>query len=422
GFCRLPESGKQHRMPSDFPTERSTMLCTTFRFSRGLLRIFAVALLLSSADAAQVNWQTDIEQSLAAANASGRLVLMKFTADWCGYCRKMERETFTRPNVAELVNSQFVAVLVDADQHKDLVRHLKISGLPAMLVVSPDMVILNRITGYQTEEKLIPQLRALLAQHGSAAAAGQFAVQSSNMSTGGMSGSPAAAPSGSPSAGFAPAPAQTAAVSQSRPVSTQSAVTAPAPQAATASPANPFDSQFRPQRAEGSQNPGPFYVADAADVQDDRAGMFEEVEVSDDFTDDAANPAAPAQTAEAAFGNSEDLRNIQQPAFGGLCLPSVTETRSLVSGSPEFALTYHGKILYFANARQMQKFRTDPARYWPMLDGTCPVALVEHERTVEGQLEYAAVFRGKVWVTCNAEALQMFITAPAQYVDAVREQ
>ena len=104
-----------------------------------------------------VNWSSDIEASLKRANESGRLVLMKFTADWCGPCKKMERETFSQPEMSAFVNQQFVPVLVNADKHKELMQHLKITSIPTLLVVSPDMVILNRMNGFQTQAKLHPQ-------------------------------------------------------------------------------------------------------------------------------------------------------------------------------------------------------------------------------------------------------------------------
>lgn len=275
--------------------------------------LLTLTLLTGSANAAKVNWTEDIEGALQQANQSGQLVLLKFTADWCGYCKKMERETFTQPAVAEVVNTGFVPVLVDADKHKDLVKHLKIRGLPAILIVSPEMVILDRISGYQTEAKLLPRINAVIAQHG-----------------GGQK-----------------------------------------------SPAAIADGNDRPVTAT--------------------------VPVSQQTV---APPAATVETTG--------------PAFGGLCLPAVKETRSLVSGRPEFTMTYRGKTLQFSSPDQMARFRTEPEKYWPQLDGQCPVALLETNRPVEGKLEYAAMFRGQLWVMESPEAMKRFVAEPARYADALK--
>ncbi|MEZ6129554.1 MAG: thioredoxin family protein [Planctomycetaceae bacterium] len=281
------------------------------------------------ASADHVQWNSNVETSLRTANDSGKLVLMKFTADWCGYCKKMERETFARPQVAALVNSQFVPVLVDADQHKALVEHLKIQGLPAILVVSPEMVILERISGFQTEDKLLPKLTHIVARHQQ--------THPSQMTV-------------AASSGFAPA--------ATRPVSQQTM--APKPPVETTQQA-PFQ------------------------------------------------PTAPTGP-PAVF---------DEPSFAGLCLPAVQETRSLVRGIPQFAARYRGKTLYFSTEEHLQKFQKDPTRYWPMRDGVCPVQLLETGQSVEGRLEYAAMFRDRLWVMSSPENMQTFVAHPAHFVDAL---
>ena len=296
-------------------------------------RTFAFIALMSVAStvsAAHVNWLTDVETGLQQANGAGRLVLLKFTADWCGYCKKMERETFSRPAVADLVNQQFVPVLVDADKYQTLVKHLKIKGLPAILVVSPDMVILERISGYQTEQKLIPIWNRVLQKN--------------------------------------------------RPVSAQ-------PSTVAASPG------FTPPATQPTSN-NPFTQTSSG-------------------TATAANPFKTTQKAAAPAV-------FDKPAFGGLCLPGVNETRSLINGMPQFAIKYRGKTLYFSSQKQLQKFQATPEKYWPMKDGACPVTLAETGRVTEGRLEYGAMFRGKLWFTSSPEQMKKFVASPARFVDALQ--
>lgn len=265
----------------------------------------ALLLSLSHATAAdKVNWQTDVEGALRTANKTNQLVLMKFTADWCVYCKKMEHETFTKPAVAATVNQSFVPVLVDADKHADLVKHLEIKRLPSMLVVSPEMVILKRINGYRTEQKLMPDLNSVIAEH-------------------------------------------------------------------------------RP-------NTPPVNV------------------VSSSQTVDTPAPVATPK--------------VTGPAFGGLCLPSVNQTRTLISGRPEFALSYHGKTIYFQSDAQRQQFQKTPEKFWPAIDGHCPVSLSTTGKKIEGKLEYAAMFRGRLWLSSSAELMQQFVKQPARYADATTQK
>ena len=118
-----------------------------------LLICTVVAALTPSATAKDMKWQTNPPAALQQAAATGRPLLIKFTADWCGYCKKMERTTFSDSVTVETVHRGFVPLLVDADRHADLTRELQIKGLPAILIVNADMTVLERITGYQTTKK-----------------------------------------------------------------------------------------------------------------------------------------------------------------------------------------------------------------------------------------------------------------------------
>ena len=87
-------------------------------FNRRLTVVVLAAAMFvcSSGIAAEIPWSTDIEDALQRATENGQPVLMEFTADWCGYCKKMEKTTFTDPDVAQRISRNFVAVKVDADQ------------------------------------------------------------------------------------------------------------------------------------------------------------------------------------------------------------------------------------------------------------------------------------------------------------------
>ena len=64
---------------------------------------------------AQVKWNT-IEQS-AKVNSSrnGKLYFVDFYTSWCGWCKKMDKDTFTDKVVAQILNTYFVPTKFDAE-------------------------------------------------------------------------------------------------------------------------------------------------------------------------------------------------------------------------------------------------------------------------------------------------------------------
>jgi thiol-disulfide isomerase/thioredoxin len=87
---------------------------------------------------------------LFTAAACRRPLLDVVGARWCGPCRRMHSETFPIPAVAARVNSQFIPVLIDADEQPEAVRSLGVDSFPTVLVVSPGQKVLGRLTGFQS--------------------------------------------------------------------------------------------------------------------------------------------------------------------------------------------------------------------------------------------------------------------------------
>lgn len=78
-------------------------------------RIFLAALAVLSLTGvqAQVQWKTIDEASKA--QIGTKLYFVDFYTDWCGYCKKMDRQTFTDPTVAKILNKYYYPVKFNAE-------------------------------------------------------------------------------------------------------------------------------------------------------------------------------------------------------------------------------------------------------------------------------------------------------------------
>ena len=87
-------------------------------------------------------------------------VIVDFSAEWCGWCKKMEKEVFSRPDVATRLASETVTVRIDVDSPSlltykgarmtagQLATQLRVSGLPTLLVFSPKGDRLAELVGF----------------------------------------------------------------------------------------------------------------------------------------------------------------------------------------------------------------------------------------------------------------------------------
>jgi uncharacterized protein YyaL (SSP411 family) len=75
---------------------------------------------LRSARHQPVRWREWSEDSFAVAQRENKPVLLDIGAVWCHWCHVMDRESYENPELAELINENFIAVKVDRDERPDV--------------------------------------------------------------------------------------------------------------------------------------------------------------------------------------------------------------------------------------------------------------------------------------------------------------
>ena len=101
-----------------------------------------------------IQWNNDINESIAMSKQLNKPMLLKVSTDWCSYCKKMQRETFSDATVIAKVNENFVPVYIDGDKNKALVKQLGVRSFPTTVVVSPNQEVLASITGFRSAGQL----------------------------------------------------------------------------------------------------------------------------------------------------------------------------------------------------------------------------------------------------------------------------
>ncbi len=62
----------------------------------------------------KIKWMT-MEEAAAKIKTQPRKVVIDVYTDWCGWCKKMDKSTFSDPKVAAYVNKHYYAVKLDAE-------------------------------------------------------------------------------------------------------------------------------------------------------------------------------------------------------------------------------------------------------------------------------------------------------------------
>ncbi len=117
--------------------------------------------ILAPKSPAKIQWVDSPATAVKQHHDTGRMLLIYVTADYCGYCRKMERETWSDPKVTQRVQESVVALKIDAEKHPDLVQRLEIEGLPATLLFDKEGKLVQRLSGYSRTAKVMELLDSI---------------------------------------------------------------------------------------------------------------------------------------------------------------------------------------------------------------------------------------------------------------------
>ena len=114
-----------------------------------------------------VAWDTGLQQ----ARQRQKPVLVDVYTQWCGWCRRMDRDVYTRDEVRDYLSQKFVTVKLDAEEpeaarydgkaftSRTLAAYFRVTSYPTTLFLKPDGEHLVSVPGYVEPEKFLLLLR-----------------------------------------------------------------------------------------------------------------------------------------------------------------------------------------------------------------------------------------------------------------------
>lgn len=110
---------------------------------------------LSLEERTAAKWYDSIEEALDVARRTNRLVLVHFTATWCGPCRMIERDVYAKEEFKRAAGRSFVLAKIDIDENADVARMYRVSAVPNIKFLSPNGDVVHEHRGYVPLEKFL---------------------------------------------------------------------------------------------------------------------------------------------------------------------------------------------------------------------------------------------------------------------------
>ena len=147
-----------------------------------LVIIFLLSMMGMSAKAQEtINWM-NIEEAESRCAQEPRMIFIDVYTDWCGWCKRMDKDTFSNPVIAKYMNEHYYAVKLNAEtsdtitfQGKQYVGYVREDGrngshrlartllngrmsYPSYVIMNEEMHTLQVIGGYQKVEVFEPMI------------------------------------------------------------------------------------------------------------------------------------------------------------------------------------------------------------------------------------------------------------------------
>ncbi|MBN1413367.1 MAG: thioredoxin family protein [Spirochaetales bacterium] len=117
-----------------------------------LLFVLPLLLLMGPLNAAEIDWENDLKSLLVKAKKQDKLIMIDLYTDWCGYCKKLDRETYVDDEVVKL-SLKFFCIKInpekDSQSRLDFISGLNYTGFPTIFFVNYQKEVYGKVNGYK---------------------------------------------------------------------------------------------------------------------------------------------------------------------------------------------------------------------------------------------------------------------------------
>lgn len=126
----------------------------------------------------KINWLT-FDEAASLTKENPKMILVDVYTDWCGWCKKMDKETFTDEKVIGYINSNFYPVKMNAEDTKrtfkfkgkeyteaTMAKAMRVSSFPNFVIMDATMENITQMPGYRQPDPFLKGLSNLVDKFG----------------------------------------------------------------------------------------------------------------------------------------------------------------------------------------------------------------------------------------------------------------
>ena len=123
---------------------------------------FIAFLVISSAAVAEVTFSNlTFAEALKQAKKENKLVMVDYYTTWCGWCKVLDKKTYSNKAVGEYADANMISLKIDAEKGEGvtLVRKSSIQGYPTIIFYDGDGNEVSRVVGFVDAAPFIERMK-----------------------------------------------------------------------------------------------------------------------------------------------------------------------------------------------------------------------------------------------------------------------
>ena len=108
-----------------------------------------------------IEWSYNFDKAAKEAKKQAKPMMVDFYTDWCGWCKRLDRDVYTKDNVVAL-SKQFVCIKLNPEKDQENGKKFSVEGFPTIVFTNSEGKEIHRIVGYKPADKFAAEMKKAL--------------------------------------------------------------------------------------------------------------------------------------------------------------------------------------------------------------------------------------------------------------------
>jgi thiol:disulfide interchange protein len=111
--------------------------------------------------------KASFSEALKLAKEQKKAIMIDYYTDWCGWCKVLDKKTYTDSEVGKYADENFISLKIDAERGEgvELSKRSKIQGFPTIIFYNESGEEIHRVVGYQDAKRFLESMKVAISNH-----------------------------------------------------------------------------------------------------------------------------------------------------------------------------------------------------------------------------------------------------------------